>query len=85
MRRLAFFGATVLALAACSSASKGEACEDPGRIGGDCESGLVCAHSKADDTSGNVCLKPCVSQDDCGGDEVCNGDRGSSLTACRKR
>jgi hypothetical protein len=70
---------------ACSSSELGESCEDEGRVGGDCKSGLMCARAKADDVSELVCLKPCAAQTDCAADEVCSGDRGRNLTACRKR
>lgn len=77
--------AVALALAACSSAALGESCEDEGRIGGDCESGLMCVRQKADDTSPLVCLKPCEAQTNCAENEVCSGERGTNLKACRPR
>jgi hypothetical protein len=72
-------------LPACSSAAMGESCGDEGRVGGDCESGLLCARSKADDVSELVCLKPCAAQAECAPDETCSGERGRVLQACRKR
>ncbi len=61
-------------VAGCSSAARGESCEDKGRIGGDCEEGLMCWHTKNDDVSPLVCLKPCVQIADCAEGEVCSGD-----------
>jgi hypothetical protein len=70
---------------ACSSAAKGESCEDEGKIGGDCESGLMCARSKPDEVSALVCLKPCVEDANCESNETCSGERGRNPRACRAR
>jgi len=87
MFRATAFAATlfVFVAAACSSGELGEACEDEGRVGGDCAGGLMCARQNADEVSALVCLKPCVAATECAADEVCSGDRGRNLTACRKR
>jgi hypothetical protein len=75
----------LVALVACSSAEKGESCEDEGKINGDCGSGLMCARKKADDTSELVCLVPCEGDTNCAANESCSGDRGRNLKACRAR
>jgi hypothetical protein len=79
------FVAGFTTLIACGSADKGEDCEDDGVVGGDCTEGLLCTHSKPDDVSGLVCLRPCVDQSVCADNEICNGDRGRNGQACRPR
>jgi hypothetical protein len=86
MRNLAVLcvvGLIVGLVTACAGAGKGESCSDEGRVGGDCKEGLLCAHSKADDTSSLVCLQPCDSQTNCATNETCSGERGRDLQACR--
>jgi hypothetical protein len=71
---------------ACSGAKVGESCEDESRVGGDCAEGLLCAHKKADDAASElVCLHYCASDGDCDKSEVCSGERGRDLSACRPR
>lgn len=81
--------ALVLAAAAlvvaCSSAKKGESCEDEGTVGGDCEESLLCARKLPDSTSELVCLKYCASDTDCEQNETCSGERGRNLSACRPK
>jgi hypothetical protein len=77
--------ASFITLVACSSAEKGESCEDEGRINGDCGSGLMCVHKNADDSGDLICLVPCEGDTNCASNEVCSGDRGRNLKACRPR
>lgn len=87
MRKAWFLLTSVLlvgAIAACSDAAQGEACEEEGKVDGECEEGLVCGKQKT--TGGDlVCLKQCSSQADCASGEDCNGTAGSSLKGCRPR
>ena len=73
-----------IVLVACT-ADKGESCEDEGTVGGDCASGLMCARQKDDETSGLVCLTPCVEQADCQASESCSGERSRNQKVCRPR
>lgn len=77
--------AVVVLVSACSSAKLGESCEDEGRIGGDCDEGLMCAHTKNDEVSPLVCMKPCASDANCSANENCNGERAINLKVCRPR
>jgi len=71
-------------VAACSDGELGESCEESGKVGGECEEGLVCG-KKSDGSNDLFCLKQCSAQSDCGGTEECNGVSGSSLKGCRPR
>lgn len=82
-RNIARLSALLVVLAACSAAAEGESCEDEGRVGGDCETGLQCVRSSTSDQS-LICLKPCEDDADCPSDKTCSGERGNNR-ACRKR
>jgi hypothetical protein len=77
--------AATLAGTACASAAQGESCSDEGRVGGDCQKGLMCARKLDNDTSDLVCLKPCDNQTECAATEICSGERGRNQQACRPR
>ena len=66
-----FFVASFVALVACGG-GKGDSCDEEGKVGGECDDGLVCGKSKIDSTGELVCLKQCVTQLDCGANEECN-------------
>jgi hypothetical protein len=76
--------ASFVGLVACSG-SEGDSCDEEGKVGGECDDGLVCGHSKIDDSGALTCLKQCVTQLDCGANEECNGVGKTSLKGCRPR
>jgi hypothetical protein len=63
-------------------AALGGACSTAGATAGQCVPGGVCG-THADGATGPSCLKVCLQQTDCAGDEDCNGVEGSSLKGCR--
>lgn len=83
MRKLPFILALLFAtIVACGEGSRGEECEEEGKVDGECDDGLVCGR-KTDSTSDLVCLKQCTNQGDCASGENCNGVSGTSLKGCR--
>ncbi len=69
-------------LTACGGeGALGDACGESGAEG-ECEDGAVCA-KESDASDELVCLKVCTDQDDCDGDEECNGVDGTNVKGCR--
>ncbi|MBX3205031.1 MAG: hypothetical protein KF764_08170 [Labilithrix sp.] len=79
-----FFVGSFVALVACGG-GKGDSCDEEGRVGGECDEGLVCGKAKNDNSGELICLKQCNTQVDCGGGEDCNGVGKTSLKGCRPR
>ena len=83
MRKLGLSLAFLLAsIVACGEGSRGESCEEEGKVDGECDDGLVCG-KKSDTSSDLACLKQCTQQGDCASGEGCNGVAGTSLKGCR--
>ena len=78
------FVASLVGLVACSG-GKGDSCDEEGKVGGECDEGLVCGRAKSDGTGDLICLKQCVTPMDCGANEDCNGVSKTSLKGCRPR
>ncbi len=76
------FVASFVGLVACSG-SKGDSCDDEGKVGGQCDEGLVCGRAKVDDTGSLICLKQCNTVVDCGANEQCNAVAKTDLKGCR--
>lgn len=78
---LLFVGLFV-ALVACGG-GKGDSCDAEGKVGGECDEGLVCGKANADNTGDLVCVKQCNTATDCGSGEDCYSVGGTSLKGCR--
>ena len=69
---------------ACGGGDEGEECNTEGKVGGECDDGLVCGRKQS--TGGDlVCLKQCSAQSDCSGDQDCNGIPNSALKGCQPK
>jgi hypothetical protein len=79
-----FFVAAFVGVVACGG-SKGDSCDEEGKVQGECDEGLVCAHSKDETTGSLECLTQCDTQINCQAGENCVGVGNTSLKACRPR
>lgn len=77
-----FFVGSFVLLVACGG-GKGDSCDEEGKVGGECDEGFVCGHSKDEKTGDLVCLTQCDTQLNCGANENCTGIGGTSLKGCR--
>lgn len=75
---------SILSLTACGGA-KGDACDAEGRVGGECDEGLVCGAKKSASEGELVCLAQCTTGADCEAGEDCAEVGRTSLKACRAR
>lgn len=65
--------------------SEGDTCDQEGKVGGECDEGLVCGKSKGESEGALLCLKQCSTGADCGKDQECNGVGKTNLKACRAK
>ncbi len=71
----------ILGLGCGGAAEVGEACTERGSAK-ECVDGAVCDSVEG---KGDVCLKLCDDDADCGADEACNGISGASGKACQPK
>lgn len=86
LRREVAFGFVAAALAAllvaACGASVGSACNEEGKIEGQCPSDGICGKNKQDQL---VCLKICTDGAQCPAGEECNGVSKTNLKGCRPK
>jgi hypothetical protein len=80
---LALSFVTVVAVA-CDG-SRGDSCDEEGKVGGECDDGLVCAKSHADNSGDLVCVSQCNTDADCRSGEGCYAVKSTSIKGCKSR
>jgi hypothetical protein len=80
---VSIFVVSFITLAACDG-SRGDSCDDEGKVQGECDDGLVCGKQKLSGGS-LICLKQCNSPTDCGAGEDCNNIANTDLRGCQAR
>ena len=71
-----------ITLIACSG-SRGDSCDDEGKVGGQCHDGLVCGNTKEDGSGKLECLTSCVTDVNCETGTVCGAINRTDLKGCR--
>jgi hypothetical protein len=79
-----FFVASFVTIIACGG-GQGDSCDEEGKVGGQCDDGLVCGKQKSATEGVLVCLKQCQTGAECGANEDCNGVGKTSLKGCRAK